>query len=61
MLLIVDVGVLGFSFKTLKENWYPHQSQLSVGFFAVFGIFFPSVTGVFAGGKICLMTRRFLF
>ncbi|XP_058449562.1 bumetanide-sensitive sodium-(potassium)-chloride cotransporter [Malaya genurostris] len=49
-------GFTGFSTQVFTENLKPdyrYSENLQQNFFTVFGIFFPSVTGVQAGANIC--------
>ncbi|XP_022163508.1 bumetanide-sensitive sodium-(potassium)-chloride cotransporter-like [Myzus persicae] len=48
-------GFNGFDMKTFKQNWYPdyrtNYRNVQQSFFTIFGVFFPSVTGIHAGVK----------
>ncbi|XP_058817397.1 bumetanide-sensitive sodium-(potassium)-chloride cotransporter-like [Topomyia yanbarensis] len=49
-------GFMGFSTQVFTENLKPdyrYSENVNQNFFTVFGIFFPSVTGVQAGANIC--------
>ncbi|XP_050520079.1 bumetanide-sensitive sodium-(potassium)-chloride cotransporter-like isoform X2 [Daktulosphaira vitifoliae] len=48
-------GFTGYNMETFMKNWYPDyrmENHIKLSFFAVFSIFFPSVTGIQAGANI---------
>lgn len=48
MFHLTDHGVMGYSINNLQNNTGPQYSEGNT-FFTVFGVFFPTATGVFAG------------
>ncbi|CAH0588113.1 unnamed protein product [Chrysodeixis includens] len=49
-------GFVGLSADRLKANWLPdyrYSEGMHHGFFSVFAVYFPAVTGVQAGANIC--------
>lgn len=49
--LLIAQGFNGFSFSLFAENWVPHYG-VGNNFFAMFALFFPSVTGIQTGANI---------
>lgn len=48
-------GFVGFSGEVLKQNLFPDYrvtAGVQQNFFTIFGIFFPSVTGIQAGANV---------
>ena len=46
--MFIENGVVGYNTKILANNTGPQYME-GESFFSVFGVFFPTATGVFAG------------